>query len=75
MSYYTGISPDVNRRVEQHNLGKGAVYTRTRTPVNLVYFEEYPNRSEASKREYEIKQIGHEGKKKMVESTHVNLFF
>jgi len=54
---YTGISTELNRRIEEHNISeKGAKYTRVRRPVELVYSEEYPDRSSASKREYEIKK-------------------
>lgn len=53
---YTGITTDIDRRILEHNgSDKGAKYTRTRQPVSLVYQEEYPDRSSASKREYEIK--------------------
>jgi len=54
---YTGIATELARRVEEHNSSeKGAKYTRARRPVTLVYSEEYPDRSTASKREYEIKK-------------------
>ena len=54
---YTGIATELERRVEEHNgSDKGAKYTRVRRPVTLVYSEEYPDRSTASKREYEIKK-------------------
>lgn len=54
---YTGIARDLERRIEEHNSSeKGAKYTRARRPVTLVYSEEYPDRSAASKREYEIKK-------------------
>ncbi len=54
---YTGIATDLARRIEEHNSSeKGAKYTRVRRPVSLVYSEEYPDRSLASKREYEIKK-------------------
>jgi len=54
---YTGISTDLERRVEEHNSSlKGAKYTRTRRPVKLVYSEIHEDRSSASKREYEIKK-------------------
>ena len=54
---YTGIATELNRRIEEHNSSdKGAKYTRVRRPVTLVYNEEYPDRSTASKREYEIKK-------------------
>ena len=53
---YTGIATDLKRRVKEHNSSeKGAKYTRTRRPVTLLYSEKYPDRSSASKREYEIK--------------------
>ncbi len=54
---YTGIATDLDRRIEEHNASdKGAKYTRVRRPVTLVYQEEHPDRSAASKREYEIKK-------------------
>ena len=54
---YTGIATDLDRRVEEHNSsGKGAKYTRIRRPSILVYSEEHPDRSSASKREYLIKK-------------------
>ncbi|MGD8908764.1 MAG: GIY-YIG nuclease family protein [Chromatiales bacterium] len=56
-SLYTGITNDLERRVQQHNLGQGAKYTRGRGPVELAYTESYADRSEASKREYAIKQM------------------
>lgn len=54
---YTGIAPDVEKRLQKHNKGKGAKYTRGRTPVELVYQEEWPDRAQASRREYQIKQL------------------
>ena len=54
---YTGISNDVERRLSEHQNGRGAKYTRGRRPVKLVYFEEYVDRSDASKREMEIKRM------------------
>jgi len=54
---YTGIATELERRVREHNESdKGAKYTRVRRPVFLVYSEKYPDRSAASKREYEIKK-------------------
>ena len=54
---YTGIATELDRRIVEHNESdKGAKYTRVRRPVSLVYSEEYPDRSAASKREYEIKK-------------------
>lgn len=58
-SLYTGITTNLNRRLEEHNSQspKGARYTRARQPVSLAYHEPARNRSEASKREYEIKRM------------------
>lgn len=57
-SLYTGITTDINRRVNEHNTSnKGAKYTKTRRPVELKYYEEFTDRSTASKREYAIKKL------------------
>ena len=62
-SLYTGITTDLERRITEHNsLKKGARYTRTRRPVQLLYFEEVPSRSTAAKREYAIKKLNQQGK-------------
>ena len=55
-SLYTGITTDVSRRIQEHNMKTGCNYTRTRTPVELVYQESHPTRSSALKREIRIKQ-------------------
>lgn len=56
-TFYTGIATELERRIEEHNSSdKGAKYTRARRPVSLVYSEVHPDRSSASKREYEIKK-------------------
>ena len=67
---YTGISTELERRIQEHNTSeKGAKYTRIRRPVKLVYSESYPNRSSASKREYEIKKKMNRAEKlKLIES-------
>lgn len=55
---YTGITTDVEKRIETHNKGKGAKYlTGNKLPVTLKYTAEFENRSEASKEEYRIKQL------------------
>ncbi len=56
-SYYTGWTNDLERRVWEHNEKKGAKYTRSRTPVKLVYYEEFETKSEALKREAAIKKL------------------
>lgn len=54
-SLYTGYCVDINQREDKHNAGLGAKYTRSRLPVKIVYFEQYLTKSEAMKREKEIK--------------------
>jgi predicted GIY-YIG superfamily endonuclease len=54
-SYYTGITNNLEKRVKLHNDKKGAKSLRGKLPVKLIYHEEYPNKSEAGKREIEIK--------------------
>jgi putative endonuclease len=54
---YCGYTNNIERRIGVHNAGKGAKYTRTRLPVQLVYSEEYLTKSFAMKREYQIKQL------------------
>ena len=56
-SLYTGITTDVERRVKEHNLKKGAKYTRSRVPVMLFYFRKMKNRSDASKLEARFKKL------------------
>ena len=58
-SLYTGITNDIEKRLQQHNgeQKNGAKYTRSRQPVTLVYSETTSSRSEASKREYAIKSL------------------
>jgi putative endonuclease len=61
-SIYTGITNDLDARLEAHNRGKGASYTRGRLPVALVYSETAENRSAALRRESEIKRMSRKGK-------------
>ena len=64
---YTGITTDVEKRLEAHRSGKGAKYTRGRGPLELVYREECGDHSTALKRELEIKKLSREEKEKMIE--------
>lgn len=54
---YTGITDDVQRRLEAHRSGKGAKYTRGRGPLELAYTEKLPDKSAALKREIAIKKL------------------
>ena len=68
---YTGIATELERRIEEHNSSdKGAKYTRVRRPVRLVYGEKHPDRSSASKREYEIKKKMSRGKRLKFRDTY-----
>lgn len=65
---YTGVTNDLDERVKQHNLGKGAKYTRARKPVNLIYSEKCDSRSTALKREAEIKKLTRAQKQALIVS-------
>ena len=61
-------SCDLNTILDQHNRGVGAVYTEKHSPVDLIYFEEYPNRPDGCKKELEVKEPTHNQKKDLVDS-------
>lgn len=65
---YAGISNDLARRLQQHNDGTGARYTRSRRPVSLVYAEPAVDRSSASRREYALKQLPRAHKQRLLAS-------
>ncbi len=66
---YTGVTNHLDQRLENHNSGKGAKYTRVRLPVKLVYAEVCKNRSAASQREWAIKQFSRLDKLKLIASS------
>lgn len=59
---YCGWTNHLEKRIEAHNQGKGAKYTKTRRPVELVYFESYPTKEEAMRREVQIKKLSRKDK-------------
>lgn len=65
---YTGISNNIDKRIATHNSGKGAKYTRGRTPVKLVYQEKLTNKAVASQREAEIKKLTRQEKLNLIDS-------
>lgn len=65
-SLYTGITNDLERRVSRHNAGTASRYTRSRLPVELEYQEKQPSRSEALKREFEIKALSRKAKEALI---------
>lgn len=65
-SLYTGIARDVAARIDCHNKGLGARYTRSRLPVRLVHSETAADRGEAQRREYEIKRLPAGAKRRLI---------
>lgn len=55
-SLYTGITNDIDKRMESHRSGKGSKYVNAHKPFSLIYTEEFANKSEALKREIQIKK-------------------
>ena len=66
-SLYTGYTTDLERRINTHNEGKGAKYTRARLPVRLVYFKEVENMSEGLKLEAKLKKLSKKKKEDLVQ--------
>lgn len=66
-SLYTGWTYDLEKRVAVHNSGKGAKYTKSRLPVELVYHERFTTKEEAMSREYAIKRLTRSEKLKLIE--------
>ena len=65
-TYYTGYTTDVTKRVQAHNEKKGAKYTRSRTPVTLVYQEASETKSLALRREAAIKRLTRKEKERLI---------
>lgn len=68
---YTGYTNNITDRILTHNSGKGAKYTRGRTPVQLVYLEEYKDKITAQRREREIKKLTRKAKLKLIQNKEV----
>ncbi len=66
-SFYCGYTTHLIKRYLLHCSGKGAKYTRGRGPLDLVYVEEWPDKSSAMKREYQIKQLTRKQKEMLIE--------
>ena len=65
---YTGWTNDIEKRIEAHNSGKGAKYTKSRLPVSLFYLEEHRDRKTAMRREVLIKEMSRSEKMKLAET-------
>lgn len=71
---YTGYTNNLKKRVRDHNSGKGAKYTKTRRPVQLVYYEVYENKTDAMSREWHIKHdLTKDDKELLIKSTSDSL--
>lgn len=66
-TFYTGWTNNLEKRLKDHNEGKGAKYTKTRRPVELVYYEAFETKEEAMSREYAIKQMSRSEKETLIQ--------
>ncbi len=66
-SYYVGYSKDAEKRLETHNAGKGAKYTRSRLPCEMVYTEKFASKNEAMSREYQVKKLNRTRKQALID--------
>ena len=65
-SYYTGITNNLDARIEKHNSGKASKYTRSRLPVTMVYAETVTDKSQALKKEFALKKLRREENQKLI---------
>lgn len=66
-TYYTGWTNNLEKRINDHNEGSGAKYTKLRRPVELVYHEVFATKEEAMRREYAIKQMTRKEKEELIQ--------
>lgn len=71
-SIYSGYTVNLEKRLQAHNSGKGAKYTKARLPVKLVYYEEFDNKTDAYKREWQFKQCTHLKKEEMIKKFYMS---
>lgn len=67
-SFYTGLTNDLQKRLQKHNSGQGSAYTRARLPVTLIYYETFTTHRQAAQREVAIKKLKRAEKEKLVDS-------
>ena len=72
---YTGWTNNLEKRINAHNAGKGAKYTKNRRPVELAYYEEFATKEEAMSREYAIKQLTRRKKEELIKKGHPGIQF
>lgn len=68
---YVGWTNNIEKRMDSHNLGEGAKYTRSRHPVTLMYVENFVTKQEAQRREWEIKQMTRKQKLDLIKTWQV----
>ena len=68
-SLYTGWTNDLEKRVKAHSSGRGAKYTRTHLPVELVYSEQLDTKEAAMSREWHIKRLSHAEKLRLIKTS------
>mgnify|MGYP001481882193 CR=1 FL=1 len=71
-SFYTGISNNVEARINTHNASKGAKYTKSRLPVTLVFQENTLTKSESLRREIEIKKLTRKKKMELIDAFNLS---
>lgn len=71
-SFYAGYTNNLEKRIRKHNEGKGAKYTRGRTPVSLIYYEQFETKSAALKAEIKFKKLKREQKISFIEGQKLN---
>ena len=69
-SLYTGWTNDLEKRVKAHSSGRGAKYTRTHLPVELVYSEQLDTKEAAMSREWHIKRLSHAEKLRLIKASY-----
>lgn len=69
-SLYTGYTNNLRKRLEAHNAGRGAKYTKGRGPVRLVYLQRLSTKAEALREEYRIKQLPRSHKQRLMKEAH-----
>ena len=72
---YTGWTNNLEKRIAAHNSGTGAKYTKSRRPVELVYFEKFETKQEAQSREARIKQLSREQKLELINCYELNKLY
>lgn len=70
-TFYTGWTNNLEKRISDHNAGKGAKYTKSRLPVVLAYYEIYETKEDAMRREYAIKKLSRKEKEKLIEQKKI----